>query len=192
MVLAFPKYPNKKFAYFCNIFRKTWGIKLIFYLQINMNVFYKLLISHWVCISKHAQSTQNNKFAISFFAIYLFLKKGARDEVDCFFMQISMKVTCKLILWFLMGMVRHFQSSQNSKFAMSLPYLKKREVTSVSWFFAAEINVKFQQTSIWFQHFGYQFSYKVILLLLIDMIKHSSSTQSNKFAISLKYLKKIS
>ena len=23
---------NKKFAYFCNIFRKMWGIKLIFYL----------------------------------------------------------------------------------------------------------------------------------------------------------------
>ena len=188
MVLAFPKYPNKKFAYFCDIFRKTWGIKLIFYLQINMKVFYKLLISHWVSIPKHAQSTQNDKFAISL----QYLKKGVRDEVDCIFMQISMEVTCKLILWFLMGMVRHFQSSQNSKFAMSLPYLKKREVTSVSWFFAAEINVKFQQTSIWFQHFGYQFSYKVILLLLIDIIKHSSSTQSNKFAISLKYLKKIS
>ena len=33
-------------------------------------------------------------------------------------------------------------------------------------------------------------SYKVILSVLIGMIKHSESTQSNKFAISLQYLKK--
>ena len=31
---------------------------------------------------------------------------------------------------------------------------------------------------------------KVMLSLLIGMIKHSQSTQSNKFAISLQYLKK--
>ena len=33
-------------------------------------------------------------------------------------------------------------------------------------------------------------SYKVILSVLIGMIKHSESTQSNKFAISLQYLPK--
>ena len=33
-------------------------------------------------------------------------------------------------------------------------------------------------------------SYKVILSLLIGMVKHSQSTQSNKFVISLQYLKK--
>ena len=32
--------------------------------------------------------------------------------------------------------------------------------------------------------------YNVILSLLMDMIKHSQSTQSNKFAISLQYRKK--
>ena len=32
----------------------------------------------------------------------------------------------KLILWFLMWMVKHFQSFQNSKFATSLQYLKKQ------------------------------------------------------------------
>ena len=37
-----------------------------------------------------------------------------------------MKVSCKLILLFLMRMVKHAQSSQNSKFAMSLQYLKKK------------------------------------------------------------------
>ena len=33
-------------------------------------------------------------------------------------------------------------------------------------------------------------SYKRILSLLMDMIKHSQSTQSDEFAISLQYLKK--
>ena len=42
-----------------------------------------------------------------------------------FCIQTSMKVSYKLILWFLMGMVKHSQSYQNSKFAMSLQYLKK-------------------------------------------------------------------
>ena len=60
-----PKYPNKKFPYVYNISRKTRGMKLIFWLQINTKVFYKLLLSLWVCIGRHVQSTQNNKFAIS-------------------------------------------------------------------------------------------------------------------------------
>ena len=41
----------------------------------------------------------------------------------------------------------------------------------------------------WFQHFGHQIFYKVILSVLTDMIKHSQSTQSNKFVISLQSLK---
>ena len=36
---------------------------------------------------------------------------------------------------------------------------------------------------------GIQVSYKVILSLLMGMIMHSQSTQSNKFEISLQYLK---
>ena len=39
-----------------------------------------------------------------------------------FYMQINMKTCYKLIQRFLMGMVKHSQSSQNSKFAMSLQY----------------------------------------------------------------------
>ena len=40
-------------------------MKFIFGIQINMGVFYKLILSFWVCVTKHAQSTQNNNFAIS-------------------------------------------------------------------------------------------------------------------------------
>ena len=141
--------------YFSIISRKTWGMKLIFWLQINTNAFYMLIVSLWVCVARHVQSTQNNKFAISL----QYLKENLKDEVNFFYsnlwpgmpklpkisllfpcsilrkkwemklifcVQISMKVSYKLILWFLMGMVKHSQSSQNSKFAMSLQYLKKK------------------------------------------------------------------
>ena len=41
-----------------------------------------------------------------------------------------------------------------------------------------------------FTTLGIKVSYKVILQLLMGMIKHSQSTQSNSLAISLQYLKK--
>ena len=68
----------------------------------------------------------------------------------------------------LMAMVKHGESFQNRKFAMSLQYLKKEVRDEVDLL---------------------QISCKVISLLM-GMIKHSQSTQSNKFATSLQYLKK--
>ena len=41
-----------------------------------------------------------------------------------------------------------------------------------------------------FKTFGIKISYRVVLLLLTGMIKHSQSTQCNKLAICLQYLKK--
>ena len=86
-----------------------------------------------------------------------------------------------------MGMVKHSQSFQNSKFAMSLQYLKK-EVRDEVDFLHADKHQSFLQVD--FNTLGIKVSYKVILSLLMGMIKHSQSTQSNKFAISLQYLKK--
>ena len=34
-------------------------------MKININVFYKLIVSLWMCAARHAQSTQNNKFVMS-------------------------------------------------------------------------------------------------------------------------------
>ena len=82
-----------------------------------------------------------------------------------------------------MGIVKHSQSSQNSKFQMSLQYLKK-EVKDVKLILSMQINIKVSYKLI------STLSYKVILSLLMGMIKHSQSIQSNKFAISLQYLKK--
>ena len=87
----------------------------------------------------------------------------------------------------LMGMVKHSHSSQNSKFAMSLQYLEKEVIDEVDLLHEDKhqgfLKVDFNTLSI-------KISYKVVLSLLMGMIKHSQSTQSNRIAISLQYLKK--
>ena len=87
----------------------------------------------------------------------------------------------------LIGIVKHSQSSQNSKVTMSLQYIKK-EVRKGVHFQLADEHQSFLQVD--FNTLGIKDAYKVILSLLLGMIKHSQSTQSNKFVISLQYLKK--
>ena len=70
---------------------------------------------------------------------------------------------------------------------MSLQYLKK-EVRNEVDFLHSDKYQRFLQID--FNTFGIKVPYKVILLLLLSMIKHSQSTQSNKIAIFLQFLKK--
>ena len=56
---------NTSFQYFCDIFRKKLGMKLIFYMPLNIKVFFKLIILFLTSVNSHAQTTQNNKFAVS-------------------------------------------------------------------------------------------------------------------------------
>ena len=86
-----------------------------------------------------------------------------------------------------MGMIKHSQSSQNIKFAMSLQYLQKQVRDEVAFLYADK-HPSFLQ--VYFNTLGVKVSCKLILSLLMGMIKHSQSTQINKFAISLQYLKK--
>ena len=81
----------------------------------------------------------------------------------------------------LIGMVKHSQSSQNSKFVMSLQCHKK-EVRDEVDFLHADKHQSFLQVD--FNTLGIKDSYKLILSLLMCMIKDFQSTQSNKFAIS--------
>ena len=53
-------------------------MKLLFYMLINIKDFFKLILSFSVCVTKHVQVTQNNKFAISL----QYVKKEVSDEVD--------------------------------------------------------------------------------------------------------------
>ena len=98
-----PKVP-KISGYLCSISRKVWAMKLIYYLQINTKIFYKLIVSLWLCMVRHAQSTQNNNFIISL----QYLKQNVKDGVD-FSVLIFFKRFFKVILSFLMCVARHAQ-----------------------------------------------------------------------------------
>ena len=107
-------------------------MKLIFCMQINMIACYKLILSlswGWSTILKVLRIVSlqhlNN------------IWKKAKDEVDFLyadkhesFLQVDfntlgIKVSYKVILSLLMGMNKHSQTTQSSKFATSLQYLKK-------------------------------------------------------------------
>ena len=84
-------------------------------------------------------------------------------------------------------MAKHYQSSQNRKFQMSLQHLKK-EVRDEADFLHADKHQSFLQVD--FNTLGIKVSNMMMLSLLMAIVKHSQITQSNKFAISLQYLKK--
>ena len=83
-------------------------------------------------------------------------------------------------------MVKYFQSSQNSKFPLSLQHIKK-EVRDEVDFLHADKHQNFLQVD--FNILSIKVFYKVILLVLMGMVKHSQGTQSKKLAIALQYLK---
>ena len=80
---------------------------------------------------RHARITKNNKFAISL----QYLKKEVSDEVD--FLHVKKhesSIQIETMMIFDGDMVKQSQSSQNSKFAMSLQYLKKEVRDEVDFF----------------------------------------------------------
>ena len=77
---ACPKYSKEEVCISLHYLQKSRGydMKLIFCSQVSTKVFYKLIVSLWVCVAMHAQSTQNNKFTISL----QYLKENMKEEVD--------------------------------------------------------------------------------------------------------------
>ena len=59
------KVPRTWHAHLCNISKKHGWWSCFFCLHINTKFFCKLAVSFWVCVVRHTQSTQINKFAIS-------------------------------------------------------------------------------------------------------------------------------
>ena len=101
----------------CNISRKKWMMNYIFGKQTNLSS--TSWYYHIVCVTRHAQSIQNNKFSI----FLQYLKENVKDGVD-FYIQISMKVSHKLVLWFWWN-CQAIPKFWKSKFAMCLQHLKK-------------------------------------------------------------------
>ena len=106
------------------------------------------------------------------------LRKKWVMKASIFGLQTSRKAFYKIDTMILMGIVKHLQSSQNSKFTMSLRYLKK-EVRDEVDFLHVDKHQSFLQLD--FNTLGIKDTYKVILSLLLGMIKHCQSTQSNRF-----------
>ena len=72
-------------------------------------------------MARHAQITQNNKFAISL----QYRKKNVSDEVD-FLHAEKYESLLQIGTMIFMGLVKHSQSPQNSKFVVSSNNISKR------------------------------------------------------------------
>ena len=70
---------------------------------------YKVLVSFSICVSRHAQSTQNNKSAISL----QYLKENEKNEVD--FLLSDKPQRSFQIDTIILGVARHAQITQNKQ-----------------------------------------------------------------------------
>ena len=119
-----------------NIPRKKGIMKLIFVIQINIEVFYRLILSFCVCIAGLAQSIQNKKFAYlcnisrntwAMKLLFLFADKyKSSRQVDSITLIVQSQVT------------RHAQITQNNKFTISLQYLTKEAGEEIDFLHAEE------------------------------------------------------
>ena len=120
--------------------------KFIFVMQINIEVFYKLILLFWVCIARLAQSIQIKKFS------YLCkISRKAWVMNLLFYQQIDTNIFYKLILSLWVWKASYDQSSQNNKLANSLQYLSK-EVTGEVDFFACKGALRFLTN----QHYNFE------------------------------------
>ena len=94
-----------------------------------------------LCVAKHSQITQNNKFVISL----QYLQKEVSDEVD-FLHADNHESLLQIDSVILMGMVKHSQSSQNSKFAMCLKNISKKKL-NMMLIFCMQIKVSYKLSS---------------------------------------------
>ena len=131
---------QNKFPYLCNISIKECGIKLIFCLQINIKVFYKMIVSP--CMPKAPKTTGLQ-----------YVKENEKDEVD--FLPDNKRWTFAIIL---IKMVKYSQSSENSMFAMSLLYLKKEVRDKVYLLHADKFSYKLIST-LWASKFSTRWYY---------------------------------
>ena len=92
-------------------------------------------------------------------------------QVD--FNTLGIKVSYKVILSLLLGIIKHPQSIQSSKFTISLQYLKK-EVRNGVHFLQADKHESF---------------YKSALSLLTEAARHVQSTKNRELVIFLQYKK---
>ena len=173
---ACPKYGKQQF---CNISRISqekherwsWFFSCKWTSKVSSNWYYRFRCV-WPDMPKFSKITN-----------LLFLCNIAREKWVMIFLHIDKHESLLQIdTMNLMVMIKHSQSFRNSNFAVSLQYLKK-EVRDDVDFLHADKHQSFLQVG--FNNLSFKVSYKLILSLLMGVIKHSQSSQSNKFSISL-------
>ena len=117
------------------------------YLQASIKTYYKLIIWFWwQCSTISKISEICGKVAMS----WQYLKKEVRDKAEFLhvdkhqsglqvdFNSLGSKVSYKVILWLLMSMIKHFQSTQSKKLA-NLCNISKKLV--MKFIFCMQINI---------------------------------------------------
>ena len=116
-------------------------MKFIFGILVKTEVFYKLILSLWVCVTRHAESTQNK------FAYLCNITRKALEMRLLFCLQINTKVFYKFIPSFWVCITRHAQSAQ-SQFTTSLQYFKENIKNGVYFrFLPADKSKRFLQSN---------------------------------------------
>ena len=116
-----------------------------------------------------------------------YLKKEVSDANKHFLHADKHENLLQIDTMILTGIVRHSESSQNSKFTMSLQYLKKEARDEVD-FVHVDKHQSFLQVD--FNTLGMKDAYKVILSLLLGMSSILKVLKVIGLQISLQYLKK--
>ena len=96
-------------------------MKLISGLQVNIEVFYKLIQSFRVCVTRHAQGTQNKFTYLCNISRKAWVMKLILLPAD----KHRIKVLYKLIVSLWVCIAKHAKSTQYIKFTISLQYLKE-------------------------------------------------------------------
>ena len=85
---------------------------------------------------------------------------------------LGIKVSYKVMLSLLMGMLNHLQSTQSNKFAISVQYPKEKIKDGIHFLHADK----------------HQSFYKLASLFLMGMARHVQITQNRKLVIFMHYL----
>ena len=136
-------------------------------MQINIEVFYKLILSFWVCVTRHTQITQNQNLHI--FAIS---PEKHGDEVD--FLPADKHESFLQVDSITFGVL----SQTCPKYPKQLvQYCNiSRKTSRMKLMFCLQINVKA--------------FFKLILSYQVCVVRYAQVIQNDKFAITSQYLKK--
>ena len=85
------------------------------------------MLSFWVCVARHAQSTQNKKFA----CLYIYLEKHGGMKLG-FCLQINTKVFSKLLVSVWVCMASNAESTQKNKFTTSWQSIRENVKNEVN------------------------------------------------------------